>query len=398
MVFLRLMRRSGLIISVLVLILAALVGLDVFMHTLRQLPSISQTINATSTTTMINTTSPKLEVTCRVWNLVNVTLSNGSYIFISVPRETPVYLLSKAQFKEWGVSSMPPVNYTWFDDSPGVFVVAPPQGDYEVAFCGSVNVTLRVFKYMAMGVAAYYGPNYGNLTTDAVMGIFNITNANVEWSTGTQTLGFSLQLNAYLVVKYSGGVVVHWVQDALLVSSGQYWFQAEMDVTNYIGSSQSLMYENGVCISGCFKTPMSGMLIITVNTTKYGVVVNYGYALFRLGNIRLNPVVHWVAHQVIPIPNATAYLITSLNPGPYYMPMDTELVVGGPGNSGGVMFRSLSAQLALYYWNGTSWAPYPVTYTFGASTGEYAVNVSVEPIGPASVELSTGPNNYQVLS
>jgi hypothetical protein len=144
MVFLRLMRRSGLIISVLVLILAALVGLDVFMHTLRQLPSISQTINATSTTTMINTTSPKLEVTCRVWNLVNVTLSNGSYIFISVPRETPVYLLSKAQFKEWGVSSMPPVNYTWFDDSPGVFVVAPPQGDYEVAFCGSVNVTLRV--------------------------------------------------------------------------------------------------------------------------------------------------------------------------------------------------------------------------------------------------------------
>ncbi|MFP3194045.1 MAG: thermopsin family protease, partial [Caldivirga sp.] len=136
----------------------------------------------------------------------------------------------------------------------------------------------------------------------------------------------------------------------------------------------------------------------TVNTTKYGVVVNYGYALFRLGNIRLNPVVHWVAHQVIPIPNATAYLITSLNPGPYYMPMDTELVVGGPGNSGGVMFRSLSAQLALYYWNGTSWAPYPVTYTFGASTGEYAVNVSVEPIGPANVELSTGPNNYQVLS
>jgi len=381
----------------LVVIFMVLVGLAIFTQVLRQQPSTSQVMNET-TTSMVNTTLPRLGATCHVWGLVNVTLSNDSYLFISVPKEALVYLLSEAQFKEWGVSSTPPVNYTWFDGSPGVFVVVPPQGDYEVAFCGSVNVTLRTFRYMAMGVAAYYGLNYGNLTTDAVMGAFNITNADVEWSTGAQSPGFSLQLNAYLVVKYSGGVVVHWVQDALLVSNGQYWFQAEMDVTNYIGSSQSLMYENGVCVSGCFKTPMSGMLIITVNTTKYGVVVNYGYALFRLGNIRLNPVVHWVAHQVIPIPNATAYLITSLNPGPYYMPMDTELVIGGPGNGGGVAFRSLDAELALYYWNGTSWTPYPVTYTFGASTGEYAVNIHVEPIGQASVRLSVGSNNYQELS
>jgi hypothetical protein len=52
----------------------------------------------------------------------------------------------------------------------------------------------------------------------------------------------------------------------------------------------------------------------------------------------------------------------------------------------------------LLYWNGTSWTPYPITYTFGVSTGEYAVNVYVLPISPATAELVTGHNDYQQLS
>ncbi len=148
---------------------------------------------------------------------------------------------------------------------------------------------------------------------------------------------------------------------------------------------------------GVSRPPMAGELIIAVNSTSYGVVINYGYALLRLGNETLNPRINWFAHELIPIPNATAYVVTSLTEGPYGWPMDTEFVIGGPGNGGGVEFRDLNAYLSLFYWNGTSWVPYPITYSFGISTGEYAVNVYVLPIGSSAVELVVGHNNYQKL-
>lgn len=65
-----------------------------------------------------------------------------------------------------------------------------------------------------MGVTAYYGPDHSNITTNAVLGLFNITNAYIENSTGTAEPGFSLQLNAYVVIKYDDNYVIHWVQDA----------------------------------------------------------------------------------------------------------------------------------------------------------------------------------------
>jgi len=395
-----LMRLGG-VIAVVIIALVALAAITN--------PSFNQfmlSLIRNATAYIINGTSAageqsiihSLQGPCSSWGSVNLAFSNGESLFLDVPNDSSIYLLTSDEFSQWGGGPNAPSNYVWFSSLPGIYVVTPPgPGNYDLVVCGNTDIAYRILNYTAMGVAAYYGPGLGNITTNAVLGIFNITEASIENSTGMPGMGFSLQLNAYVVVKYGGGEFVHWVQDALVVSGGEYWFQGEADVTNYIGSSQNLIYEGGRCVLGCFVTPMSGALIISVNSTGRGVVINYGYILLGLGNETFRPVVHWFAHQLIPIPNATAYIITSPSLGPYGWPMDTEFVVGGPGNGGGVEFGALNAYLALYYWNGTSWSPYPITYTFGVSTGEYAINVYSMPIGTSSVELVVGRNNYQVI-
>ncbi|MFB6471165.1 MAG: thermopsin family protease [Vulcanisaeta sp. AZ3] len=336
---------------------------------------------------------------CTSWGAVNITLTSDESIFLSVPNESYVYLLSSVQFHNWNGSTQPPSDYVWSTLSRGIYVVKPQTpGNYYLLICGNSGVIYRVLNYTAMGVAAYYGLGLSNISTNAVLGIFNITSVSILNSTGMPQPGFSLQLNAYVIVKYANGELIHWVQDALVVVNGQYWFQGEADVTNYIGSSQSVVYKNGMCVLGCFETPMVGALIISINSTKSGIVINYGYVLLKLGNETFSPRVHWFARQFIPIPNATAYIITSPAAGPYGWPMDTEFVIGGPGNGGGVQFRNLNATLSLYYWNGTSWNPYPITYTFGISTGEYAINVTSIPVGPSAVKLKVGNNNYEMIN
>ncbi|ADN49961.1 thermopsin family protease [Vulcanisaeta distributa] len=361
------------------------------------LSGINYVINSVINSTVTMPVTKPASGPCTSWGLVNVNLTNSESLFIEVVNGSYVYLLTNSQLHSWGGGPEAPSNYTWFSSVPGIYVVSPGPGSYGLLVCGNTGIAYRILNYTAMGIAAYYGPGYSNITSDAVLGLFNITNAYVENSTGAAGPGFSLQLNAYVVIKYGGNYMVHWVQDALVVVDGQYWFQGEMDVVNYVGSSRNVVYEQGRCVLGCFETPMAGLLIISVNSTGYGVVINFGYSLLQLGNETFSPRVYWFAHELIPIPNATAYIVTSPTEGPYGWPMDTEFVIGGPGNGGGVEFRSLDAYLSLLYWNGTSWAPYPITYSFGISTGEYAVNVYVLPIGPSTAELVVGHNNYQQL-
>ncbi|WP_243670096.1 thermopsin [Vulcanisaeta sp. JCM 16161] len=101
-------------------------------------------------------------------------------------------------------------NYTWFSSVPGIYVVSPSPGNYDLLVCGNTGIIYRVLNYTAMGLAAYYGPGYGNITTNAVLGFFNITNAYIENSTGAAAPGFSLQLNAYVLIRYGGNYMVHW--------------------------------------------------------------------------------------------------------------------------------------------------------------------------------------------
>ncbi|WP_054843528.1 hypothetical protein [Vulcanisaeta souniana] len=122
--------------------------------------------------------------------LVNINLTGGESLFIEVMNGSYVYLLTNSQLRGWGGGGPEaPGNYTWSSVVPGIYVVNPGPGNYSLLVCGNTGITYRVLNYTAMGVAAYYGPNYGNITTNAVLGVFNITNAYVENSTGAHGSG-----------------------------------------------------------------------------------------------------------------------------------------------------------------------------------------------------------------
>ena len=75
---------------------------------------------------------------------------------------------------------------------------------------------------------------------------------------------------------------------------------------------------------------------------------------------------------------------------------DAELIFGGGAGGQAATFSSLSAELALYYQNGTL-KPFPSLYTFGVDTGEAAYNVQVVN-GSGYASLQSGTPDYTLLT
>ncbi|WP_162008564.1 thermopsin family protease [Vulcanisaeta thermophila] len=380
---------------VLVFILGYLVlNPGILQYVIQGINGIIKSINYTGIPS--NLSSVVITGPCMTYLVIPINAKSGEALFLdSVSNSLRSYLLTSDEYSAWSPPSAP-LNYVYSLNGSGVVIWQLSTGNYDLVLCGQSianSVSYRVLRYDGMGVSAVHGYNNTAIATNTVVGFFNITNASILNSSGIPN-GFSLQLNVYIAVNSDGQVTYHWFQNALVVSGNYYWFQGEVDVTHYIGSSQSINYVNGVCTSGCFETPMAGYLIITVRNTGNGAVVMFGYSITRLGNITFNnPGINWFAQY--PIPNAQAEIVVSPEIGPYGWPLDAEFVIAGPGNGGGVEFESLNATLALYYWNGTSLVPFPRTYSFAISTAEYAVNVHVTPMGPGTAELTVGPNNYE---
>ena len=90
------------------------------------------------------------------------------------------------------------------------------------------------------------------------------------------------------------------------------------------------------------------------------IKIQNGNAYFGYSNDGVH--VDWYASY--PVGNAT---IIS-----YY---DSGIALAGPGNGAGVDFSNVYTVLALYYWNGTGWAPAPVEP--GDITGEFVTHAWV---------------------
>lgn len=329
--------------------------------------------------------------TCGQYYVYPVNISYGDVLFIDAASHMRAYLLTQAQYHSWKPPNSP-ATYVYELNNAGAVVWAPQPGDYVLVACGARHdLYFRVFNESGMGISALYGPNKTTLYTDEVVGFFNITSADVAYSAPIPD-SFTLQLNVYVAVVNGGQVTYHWFQNALVVEGNYYRFQAEVDVTHYIGSSQSLQFYNGVCLSGCFETPISGYLVIRIENSQNGPVVMFGYIMIRLGNITFKPTIQWFA--TYPLQGGEAYIVTSYELGPYGLPLDTEFVIAGPGSGGGVTFSSLNATLRLLYWNGSGLVPYQDTFSFAISTAEYAVNVHIEPNGPGSAVAMVGPADF----
>ena len=77
-------------------------------------------------------------------------------------------------------------------------------------------------------------------------------------------------------------------------------------------------------------------------------MISNGYAYFGYSSDGVN--VDWYASY--PVGNAT--ILPTYSTG-----LSTSIVLAGPANGAGVDFSTVYTVLALYYWNGTGWAPAP---------------------------------------
>ena len=204
------------------------------------------------------------------------------------------------------------------------------------------------------------GIMYNGPPTYALAGYYCVYAANVlnnGWlvngtyqpnATAYHPPGYTVQLNAGL----SNGL---WLQDVyggayesqeVITNNGEYT-STKIEVEEQVWNGQdALSTIAGPPADDC------GWLVIAIGN---------GTAYFGYSGDGVN--INWYASY--PVGNAT---IESS-----YM---TNIVIAGPGNYAGVNFTKLYAVLALYYWNGTTWAPAPVAIE-GGGTGEFVVNAWV---------------------
>jgi len=153
---------------------------------------------------------------------------------------------------------------------------------------------------------AYNGP-----ATTALAGYYCIESIN-------SSNGYSIQLNALL----SNGL---WIQDSYTLVPNESGPFFNMNV-----HGRTLLYKNG---SGFINAPCAWLVIDVKNGYAY-----FGYSLDGRSIV-------W--YDSYPVGNAT------IKPGP-----STELVLAGYGNGVQAQLGSGTlVYLALFYWNGTNWAP-----------------------------------------
>ncbi|CCC80700.1 thermopsin family protease [Thermoproteus tenax] len=222
--------------------------------------------------------------------------------------------------------------------------------------------------------------------TNAVAGFFNITDISAA---SYATLQLSVIVQADLV---GGGVQYYWAREMLVFSpNGQLKFENYVANSSSPGSSmQSVSGRGHLSLSrylyssewSPYSLPISGFLLITAEAAKGVVLISFGYVLIQNGS--LEPVrIVWIDNVTIrtsqPASSASiAATITYSSSG--FNALDAELVFGGY-NGSVVSFKSVSAELGLFYWDGAGWTAFPNLYNFGVNVPEAASNLAVQYYG-----------------
>ncbi|WP_243670911.1 thermopsin [Vulcanisaeta sp. JCM 16161] len=140
-----------------------------------------------------------------------------------------------------------------------------------------------------------------------------------------------------------------------------------------------------------YKLPLSGYLIIDVAVSGGSAVIGLGYTIIQSGAYRPPQVVWFDNVTIAPDSPVVSAFIEAYNgrltgSG---RPMSLELVFGGYGNGEITTFKSLSAELALAYWDGSGWASPPSIYDYSLNPVGSATDLRVLMQGSVAT-VSTG--------
>jgi thermopsin len=386
--------------------------------------------------------------------------SNSTQVRYGASSNVPIStaLMTAAQYNDWQANATDPISnsITYYN---GTYVqnsstITP--GQYFIVFYAYYGRSTVQFGYevspstpysyggitppLAMGVASFGVYNKSGtastyqIETGEIAGLVNISSVQVYTPNaggyGVSTTGFTVQLNAMLVVNdgATSSPKVYWVQNVPDFETGpsalsfgdEIWnntdasgFLSNQTITStnfqnggFVYTTGATRFSSGISFysysmnNATYALPLRfGLLMTAALVSGTGVVVKVGYRTLANGSATSSATV-WFDEVTIHDPSAqSAYFEVSGSQTPpmglYY---DAELVFAGEGNLESAYFTALDATLGLFYQNGNSQilSSFPSYYGFSGDTGESAANL-VEAYSNGVVHLTPGSPTYPYL-
>ena len=386
--------------------------------------------------------------------------SGSTTVQYGVSSDAPIStaLMTASQYNEWENNVSDPISnsITYYNGTQVQNSATITPGQYFIVFYAYASRSLVQFGYgvnpstpysyggvtppLALGVASFGIYNKSGtassyqIQTNEIVGMVNISSVQVDTPNagnyGVSTTGFTVQLNAMLVVNDGGtSRKVYWVQNVPDFETGpsafsfgdEIWnntdstgFLSNQTITStnylsggYVYTTGATRFSSGLSFysysmnNATYGLPLKfGLLMTETLVPRTGVVVQVGYRLLANGSAVSSTTV-WFDTVTVHDPDAqSAYFEVSGSETPptglYY---DAELVFAGEGNLESAYFTKLDAALGLFYQDGSSQllSSFPSFYGFSGDTGEAASNL-IETYSNGVVHLAPGtPPTYQYL-
>ena len=284
-------------------------------------------------------------------------------------------------------------------NSPGYLVAPAPMG---VADYGIMNTS--------KGPVAY------NYSTSSFKAVVNITSLQVLNAINTGPHEVTFQLNAIL-----NGVTIQgtpgyqfWNQNVLFYTPrvGQLTFLD--NVWNFSSPAGSLLPGSIISGSGTPVYPVyyysvgptipvaptgfTVTLYLNTTTVNGNDVTFFNYSLETGGHYMSGSYDEVVYNSVGGQPStytapAASYVVNGSAVSDLgFIPMDAEIMVGGPGGGSTATIANISGYMQLQWLNGTKYQNPKSAYDFGSETGETSSGVAVSSTSVGTANLETGPS------
>ncbi|MGC9182296.1 thermopsin family protease [Thermogladius sp.] len=342
---------------------------------------------------------------------ISVGVNQGIGVISTVDMPLNVYLVRYDQFASW-ILQRESISSVW----SGVLTPGEPltlrvePGHYVlIAYpspCGVRSITGYLGYVAPTGVSSLDPVN-----TTGLLGFFNISSIEAYLSTPTAGETWSwadLQLNAVLEVVRSGRSRpdYFWVQNVIqfdtkakrlrfvlniwdvsseygisvVQGTGEYYRGLGEAAYLYTTDAYESRYWRG------YTLPLSGALFLKVNRSKDGFDLLFSYLLIQNGTyVAEESIYHRVHFEYGDVVDAhfassprrflTWRLLWVYT---FDYPLEVELVFGGAAAGDPTTFRSMDAELALFYESQGSWRPYSKVYSTGMWTAEAALNLDAD--------------------
>ncbi|ACB39331.1 thermopsin family protease [Pyrobaculum neutrophilum] len=304
-----------------------------------------------------------------------------------------VYIFTEDQYQIW--QSKPAQAAYYGTLQPGELKAVPlnQTGGYRLVIEAgrgrSPQVGFRVFeKGLTTGVVSY--PR-GEVRTRWVMGYFNISDINTRSGSWAVFLGLPVE------VRLVNGTAVHywavvWISKSDWEEGAEVYYYSSRDSTPYYGGygyqyfpsadyqvyrSEDADFDKVVSFRSP-KMPLAGYFVGAVGVDRGVVWINFTMVFIRSGGY-IPPTVKKYSVKVFPpAPAQSADIVATAR----YLsrsggPLLVELGIGEVGKYYVTTFYSLKAEMALVFWDGSAWRPFPDLYSFGVNTGGWPTNVVV---------------------